>query len=902
MIEPHAMRTPSTIRPVFLFFVGFVLTTASVRSQVSDETFLSSFEAGREYFTLRSGTAKLIIEADKHGTQPAFTYMLFDANKPCQTLRKERAFNYARGKGCSSSALALVLGGSTFTALAHTTNVRWVDHEGVPSVEARWWAGGIAVTEIITPLVGAHAFLRQIILNGKDLAGQDSVRLRLSLPAGTMYPAPSTLISIVGNAAIGIHFLRQPRVIVNVDRGCIESMPIGVGPHDSVLITTVIMTRIPAQGYLYDRTCTEDQPIPSVCLESEWNGVQRKGLKGEYFDKSDLRGSPTVVRLDTTLSPYWDTGSPADGIRPDSFSVRWTGFILPPRSGTYRFSLVADDRARLFIHDSLLIDAWTDSWNAPRNSETQLRAGMRSSIRVEYGEATGWAGMRCRWSVPMPPPESSAVLAGIQEMVEAFRELDARGTEHELASSRTEWRSASTIRTPDLLVQDLFDHARYALPGMVGPNGTMDAGIFEYGNQWVRDGSNVALGLIHAGHFEAAHALLRFIVTDLVSAEGTTVVSGGFDDPDREEFDQMGELVHVLKAYRDWTGDSSMIINARAKLIAMIERPLRPAFRDSTGMVHNRREFWERTFNDGYELAYQTLMVRGLRDAADLSGMLGVPEKEIKWRDQADEFLRAMLHHPSHSLVEHGTLIKRRNRDGSVAAMIPGPESVSGKDDPVSTEAHHRLNPDASAAIPIFLRVIDPHSALARSTLDALESIWNGRWDAGGYERYHSSSQQDQPGPWSFATTFLARAQHDAGLYQRSRRSLEWLLHVQGGNAGAWFEEIPLIRSQIATSGIVPWTSAEIPVFTLRHWLGVSFEGRDLVLHPNLFPHQGGVTADLRFRSSRIRLTVDGPGAMGYALVNSRKLIPRKDGSFVIPENDLRGNLNIMLFGNGGQK
>ena len=190
-----------------------------------------------------------------------------------------------------------------------------------------------------------------------------------------MYPGPSTLISIAGNAAIGIHFLRHPDAVVNLDRGWIESAPIGVAPHDSVVITTVIMTRIPAGGYLYDLTCTEDQPIPSLCLETEWEGIPRKGLKGEYFNDPHLRGSPAVVRLDTTLSPYWDTGSPAAGISADSFSVRWSGSILPPRSGTYKFSLVADDRARLFVHDSLLIDGWADSWNTPRQFRDATHSG-----------------------------------------------------------------------------------------------------------------------------------------------------------------------------------------------------------------------------------------------------------------------------------------------------------------------------------------------------------------------------------------------------------------------------------------------------------------------------------------------------------------------------------------------
>jgi hypothetical protein len=312
-------------------------------------------------------------------------------------------------------------------------------------------------------------------------------------------------------------------------------------------------------------------------------------------------------------------------------------------------------------------------------------------------------------------------------------------------------------------------------------------------------------------------------------------------------------------------------------------------------MVHNRREYWERTFDDGYELAYQTFMVRGLRDAAELSGALGVPERAGAWRKHSEEFLEAMLRHPSRSLVDRGALIKRRNVDGSIAHTIPSPQPAFKKDDPYSTEAHHRLNPDASYALPINLGVVDPRSDLSRRTLDKLEEIWNARWTFGGYERYHSSSQQDQPGPWTFATASIARAQHDAGLLGRSRRSMEWLMDVQGGNAGAWFEEIPLIRSQMQVSGIVPWTSAEVVLFMVRHWLGISFEGGDLVLRPNLFARNRGCAADLRFRSSRMTLEIDGPGAARYAVVNGTRTNLRPDGSLVIPAARMSGPLEIRL-------
>jgi hypothetical protein len=98
------------------------------------------------------------------------------------------------------------------------------------------------------------------------------------------------------------------------------------------------------------------------------------------------------------------------------------------------------------------------------------------------------------------------------------------------------------------------------------------------------------------------------------------------------------------------------------------------------------------------------------------------------------------------------------------------------------------------------------------------------------------------------------------------------------------------------TSGIVPWTSAEVILFTVRHWLGISFEGRDLVLRPNLFPEDKWCRADLRFRSSRIRLAIDKGGEVNYAMVNKKRITPRKDGSMLVPSDMLTGELDIKVF------
>lgn len=462
---------------------------------------------------------------------------------------------------------------------------------------------------------------------------------------------------------------------------------------------------------------------------------------------------------------------------------------------------------------------------------------------------------------PMPPLTSDGSIQATAEW---------RDTE-------TYWQRTSRMVTADGTVQGIFDRARFGLPGMIADDGTMDAGIFEYGAQWVRDTSNTALGAIHAGHFEAAQAALERMLTRMVNREGVTMIANAFESPDLEQFDQMGELIHVLKAWRDWTGDERLLREHRELLLALIERPLRPEFRDATGMVHNRREFWERTFTDAYELAYQTYVILGLRDAADLAGPLGAEDRVGRWRAEADRILDAVLRHPTRALVDGGHLIKRRLVSGRIANDPAGFKGFA-PDVPLNAERANRLMPDASQALPIALGVVDPKSPVARGTLDQLEGLWNTRWSDGGYDRYHTSGQPDQPGPWPFATMFILRAQHEAGLWDRSRRSLEWMARSAGGSSGTWFEEIPSVRSQLPTAGLVPWTSGEVTLFVVRHYLGVRFEGDTLVIRPRIYPDSPPLSVDLRFRDGRLQLAIDGRGRLTRAVFQGEDLRVSRDG------------------------
>jgi len=124
------------------------------------------------------------------------------------------------------------------------------------------------------------------------------------------------------------------------------------------------------------------------------------GLLGSYYAGTALAGTPLVTRIEA-VNFDWTTGRPAIGVPADNFSVRWTGTITVPTSGTYRFQTNSDDGVRLWIGGTQRINNWTD--HSPTTNTTgniSLTAGQRVAITLEYYERGGGAVMQLRWRRP----------------------------------------------------------------------------------------------------------------------------------------------------------------------------------------------------------------------------------------------------------------------------------------------------------------------------------------------------------------------------------------------------------------------------------------------------------------------------------------------------------------------
>jgi PA14 domain/K319L-like, PKD domain len=126
------------------------------------------------------------------------------------------------------------------------------------------------------------------------------------------------------------------------------------------------------------------------------------GLTGQYFNDPGTGvhfGTLVVTRADPTVNFSWGTGSPASGVTADNFSVRWTGRVEAPVTGTYRFSTVSADGARLTVNGVLVVNNWTDHAATTNTSAAiSLTAGVRYTIKLEYYDHTGSATARLQWS------------------------------------------------------------------------------------------------------------------------------------------------------------------------------------------------------------------------------------------------------------------------------------------------------------------------------------------------------------------------------------------------------------------------------------------------------------------------------------------------------------------------
>jgi beta-glucosidase len=154
--------------------------------------------------------------------------------------------------------------------------------------------------------------------------------------------------------------------------------------------------------------------VPARVLFSEQAGTRRPGLSGEYFNNNELQGKPQAKRIDQQIDFSWWEQAPLRGMRADSFSVRWSGMLVPPVSGRYALGARAFGGARLWLSDSLLFDASDRHSVMTQWRYVDLKANEVYRVRLEFWDRRADANVQLVWSRPNLDMRAEALAAANQ--------------------------------------------------------------------------------------------------------------------------------------------------------------------------------------------------------------------------------------------------------------------------------------------------------------------------------------------------------------------------------------------------------------------------------------------------------------------------------------------------------
>lgn len=161
----------------------------------------------------------------------------------------------------------------------------------------------------------------------------------------------------------------------------VEAITYANGLKDPYVIKTGQKLCIPGSGGGSPAT-----PVPPA-NPGPWTGL--------YYGNPNLSGSPVLSRADAAIAFNWGSGSPAEGVPADLFSVLWTG-SFHFSGGNTRFYATSKDGVRIFVDDKKVLDAWRDQPPSGYFVDVSLSEGVHS-LRVEYYNNTGDAVIQVWW-------------------------------------------------------------------------------------------------------------------------------------------------------------------------------------------------------------------------------------------------------------------------------------------------------------------------------------------------------------------------------------------------------------------------------------------------------------------------------------------------------------------------
>jgi beta-glucosidase len=170
-----------------------------------------------------------------------------------------------------------------------------------------------------------------------------------------------------------------------------ENMPVYEVVPTSALFTTNGNDRKPGLKGEYFATANFDSKLPRVSADSFFR-------PGKMVTVADPK--PVLTRIDAKIDFQWWDGTPDPRIPDDDIGVRWTGFLAPPVTGTYRLGGYGFNAWEITLDGKQVAHFNNIHERSYDYGTVDLQAGKLYPITVQLHNYLNDANMQLVWAVP----------------------------------------------------------------------------------------------------------------------------------------------------------------------------------------------------------------------------------------------------------------------------------------------------------------------------------------------------------------------------------------------------------------------------------------------------------------------------------------------------------------------
>ena len=130
-----------------------------------------------------------------------------------------------------------------------------------------------------------------------------------------------------------------------------------------------------------------------------WPAWGQAGLKGEYYTGTNF-DRKVFTRVDPAINFDWRDHNPGPNMPESYYSIRWTGKLLAPVTGEYKFSAKVDDGIRVWVGNKKVMESWQLNDSKGFSGSIVLEKDHVYDLRVDYFNDMLEGEIQLRWQRP----------------------------------------------------------------------------------------------------------------------------------------------------------------------------------------------------------------------------------------------------------------------------------------------------------------------------------------------------------------------------------------------------------------------------------------------------------------------------------------------------------------------